>query len=339
MNSSLRPRSGRSQFRVKSGDCLWNIAGREYGDPRSWKEIARINGLRSPYVIYVGQELRLPVASAPTSSAPKPQAPLPRPASSPQQSAARSHFGLPDAAAMTLAKPVEFPTLELPGHQVEIPFVFAAPSAAGRPRRYVGVAKLSFKFKAQGQGAMERLSVSRESIKIEHGPAARGAMIELVSNFSLDLSELKRSRLVLAPSLALKASTGLGGWELELKGIGSNYVHGSFSQSGQKITFGKHHFEFSVECEVQAFSDDDLRPRFNYNFERVWERVTEDLHIRIPAPKSELLKPFAVVFLGGCLVMSAFAARFSMAAMMMGGVLPGEQISCQQGVCMQKLEL
>ena len=45
---------------VHAGDCLWNLAKRFYGDPLQWKRIADANGLRDPYIILIGQSLRIP---------------------------------------------------------------------------------------------------------------------------------------------------------------------------------------------------------------------------------------------------------------------------------------
>ncbi len=45
---------------VRSGDCLWNLAYRYYGTGRAFGRIAEANGIRDPYVIYVGQKLTIP---------------------------------------------------------------------------------------------------------------------------------------------------------------------------------------------------------------------------------------------------------------------------------------
>lgn len=48
------------QYTVKSGDTLWVIAQRTYGDGARWKEIADANGIRDPRTLKVGQVLTLP---------------------------------------------------------------------------------------------------------------------------------------------------------------------------------------------------------------------------------------------------------------------------------------
>lgn len=75
-----------SDYTVKKGDTLYSISWR-YG--MDYKEVARINSIRSPYTIYVGQKLRFkPAASSSrqtsrqttTSSTSKPApAPAPKP--------------------------------------------------------------------------------------------------------------------------------------------------------------------------------------------------------------------------------------------------------------------
>lgn len=47
-------------YTVKSGDTLGRIAQRELGNAARWPELARLNGLRDPDRITVGQRLRLP---------------------------------------------------------------------------------------------------------------------------------------------------------------------------------------------------------------------------------------------------------------------------------------
>ncbi|WP_206458709.1 LysM peptidoglycan-binding domain-containing protein [Anaerovorax sp. IOR16] len=47
-------------YTVKSGDCLYNIAKSQLGNANRWKEIASLNGIKSPYYIYSNQVLKLP---------------------------------------------------------------------------------------------------------------------------------------------------------------------------------------------------------------------------------------------------------------------------------------
>ncbi len=48
---------------VAAGDCLWNLARRYYGSGTLFGRIAEENGIASPYLIYVGQTLRIPDAA------------------------------------------------------------------------------------------------------------------------------------------------------------------------------------------------------------------------------------------------------------------------------------
>ena len=47
-------------YRVKSGESLSIIARDLLGDMQRWPEIAFINNIRQPYIIYTGQVLELP---------------------------------------------------------------------------------------------------------------------------------------------------------------------------------------------------------------------------------------------------------------------------------------
>jgi len=47
-------------YTVQSGDLIWEIALRAYGDGYMWTKIAEANGLYSPDYIYQGQILKIP---------------------------------------------------------------------------------------------------------------------------------------------------------------------------------------------------------------------------------------------------------------------------------------
>ena len=51
-----------SNYTVKSGDCLWNIAKKLLGDGTRWKEIYELNTdkIENPNLIYPGQQLTMP---------------------------------------------------------------------------------------------------------------------------------------------------------------------------------------------------------------------------------------------------------------------------------------
>ena len=46
-------------YTVKSGDCLWRICKKYLGDGNKYKEIAQLNGIVNPNLIYPGQVIRL----------------------------------------------------------------------------------------------------------------------------------------------------------------------------------------------------------------------------------------------------------------------------------------
>lgn len=45
-------------YTVKSGDCLWNICKRFLGDGSKYPQIAKLNGISNPNLIYPGQVIR-----------------------------------------------------------------------------------------------------------------------------------------------------------------------------------------------------------------------------------------------------------------------------------------
>lgn len=48
------------RYLVKKRDTLWGIAKKELGDPNLWREIARQNRIKAPYIIVIGQSLLMP---------------------------------------------------------------------------------------------------------------------------------------------------------------------------------------------------------------------------------------------------------------------------------------
>ncbi len=49
-----------SAYTIKSGDNLWNIAVRAYGDGFKWPDIAKANNLENPNLIFSGNTLKIP---------------------------------------------------------------------------------------------------------------------------------------------------------------------------------------------------------------------------------------------------------------------------------------
>jgi nucleoid-associated protein YgaU len=47
-------------YMTVQGDSLWKIAVRAYGDGYRWPEIAKLNNLKNPNIIFVNQTLKLP---------------------------------------------------------------------------------------------------------------------------------------------------------------------------------------------------------------------------------------------------------------------------------------
>jgi putative chitinase len=118
------PRAG---YVVHSGDTLGAIAAR-FGT--SYQAIAAANGISNPNLIYVGQVLHIPGASAPEPAAPQP---APAPAPSPEPSGARytvqpgdtlgaigARFGV-SYRAIAEASGIENPNRIYPGQVLTIP--------------------------------------------------------------------------------------------------------------------------------------------------------------------------------------------------------------------------
>lgn len=58
-----------SEYTVKLGDCLWDIAEKVLGDPYDWTEIAELNGIsKDNPIIYPDQELKLPSSTSTTTT-------------------------------------------------------------------------------------------------------------------------------------------------------------------------------------------------------------------------------------------------------------------------------
>jgi nucleoid-associated protein YgaU len=55
--SAIAPKH--AQVTVQEGDTLWNIAVKEYGSGYEWSDIAKLNAISNPDLIYPGSVLRL----------------------------------------------------------------------------------------------------------------------------------------------------------------------------------------------------------------------------------------------------------------------------------------
>lgn len=58
-NRSTTSKTTPKQYTVKKGDTLWNICKKHLGDGQKYKEIAKLNNIKNPDLIYPGQVLRL----------------------------------------------------------------------------------------------------------------------------------------------------------------------------------------------------------------------------------------------------------------------------------------
>lgn len=55
-----KPAAPVGDYTVVAGDCLWNIAYKYYGSGKYFGKIAEANGIKDPYIIYIGQVLTVP---------------------------------------------------------------------------------------------------------------------------------------------------------------------------------------------------------------------------------------------------------------------------------------
>ncbi|MCQ4245686.1 LysM peptidoglycan-binding domain-containing protein [Stutzerimonas decontaminans] len=80
VDRNQRDRVTSGQYIVRRGDTLWSIAFRFGWD---WRELARVNGIQPPHVIYPGQKIRFDGGSSRAASAAPRPAPQTTPAPAP----------------------------------------------------------------------------------------------------------------------------------------------------------------------------------------------------------------------------------------------------------------
>ncbi len=68
--NEISPTPTPSYYVVKRGDYLWKIAQRYYNDGYKWVEIARVNNLKNPNLLFAGQKLIIPTITPTPSSVP-----------------------------------------------------------------------------------------------------------------------------------------------------------------------------------------------------------------------------------------------------------------------------
>ncbi|MCB9932578.1 MAG: LysM peptidoglycan-binding domain-containing protein [Planctomycetes bacterium] len=64
-------------YRVQSGDTLWSLADRFYGQGRRWEEIARANNISNGDGLVAGAIIKIPLAEQDEFQQPEPEQPLP----------------------------------------------------------------------------------------------------------------------------------------------------------------------------------------------------------------------------------------------------------------------
>lgn len=72
-----------SEYLIQPGDTLGKIAARQLGDVARWRELAELNQLSRPHLIFVGQKLQLPSVKGPLTLTPPATAPTAAPGDTP----------------------------------------------------------------------------------------------------------------------------------------------------------------------------------------------------------------------------------------------------------------
>lgn len=123
---------GAATYKVQRGDTLYSIAFRNGTD---YRELARWNGIASPYTIFVGQELQLaPKAGAPARSASTPVVATARPAPPARPTAAVAAM-FEDEPPPTARAPVppKAPAASAPAGAAPVTTTTAPAAVAGTP--------------------------------------------------------------------------------------------------------------------------------------------------------------------------------------------------------------
>jgi hypothetical protein len=196
---------------VQPGDCLWNIAKHELGNPLLWPSIAKLNHLKRPNHILIGEKLLLPDAPGKgVQSAPSPSDAgrlnkatitpsvfaAPTPSSGP---AANKNTQVAPNSALddhSLAQHPAFPIsvvydAEFPLKTIE--YDLDTPAAEIHVKINY---KLKFKLLAQDAGGSPSVSINQDG-KVEFKQTVNSQLSQLASNakFGIDLSELPPKKL------------------------------------------------------------------------------------------------------------------------------------------------
>lgn len=120
-----------NQYTVQRGDTLYSISWR-YG--MDYRDVARINGIGSPYTIYVGQRLRFKSTA--------------RPVSRPTTTTTAKATAIPTLPSR--AKPAPPVAKPKPKPQTPATKPVAKPSVSPAPQTYVGVQNLTWQWPTKG---------------------------------------------------------------------------------------------------------------------------------------------------------------------------------------------
>lgn len=218
---ALNPKA--SRYKVRKGDCLWNIAKTQYGDPSRWRDISKSNGLRKPGLILIGQTLKLPTVDT-----------------APQVASKRGL--MPPSDANSRARPVANPafTYEL-GKFPAISFDSGAFSIT---------LQLKGNLVLQKRGFTEDFEVSLSGVKFKYQPENDTAFRGLMSDATIKIGPPN----VLEMTCNLSSAAGIGGEGLK-SSIGiSDPVTGeiTFECEGREMKGARGPFSFKGVVGFEA---------------------------------------------------------------------------------------
>lgn len=133
-----------SIYKVRKGDCLWNIAKSQYGDPTLWSEISKANSLSNPHLILVGQILQLPTI----------QSHHPVPGSQPLTNGTTTQSSKPNS----VAKSVRYPAFSYKFDSPPVKIVF--------DKHFYCEIKLTGKITLQKRGTIDNFKMDIEFSKV-----------------------------------------------------------------------------------------------------------------------------------------------------------------------------
>lgn len=294
--ADLMPRS--ATYKVKAGDCLWNIAKEQYGIPTFWEEIAKSNALHSPYRIFAGMTIRLPVIR--DTIAPTALGTSSSPSHIPPRVTPPSTFTQPAPEASKVALRVAFPVFKyeldkLP--KVELLILSTGTTVSINLR-----GELSLKRK----GSLDNIELSNKSAEMKYKTESDNAFFRL----------MKVGDISCSPGSSLELSCMLS---ITSKVRGKVFATSTFkivSPSTYRYTYEPR----AVEGEFEVY---EIGGTFGFEADVTLQPKHPASGVSVPEPsqsftcKLDLIAKFAIVW-GICRRVAAGASRTSPVGMALG---------------------